>query len=178
MLTQTHFEVAVNASYLFMRYFSFGKLFEMKSATRNRMHASARLVITRGKNKGEYYANVFETEIARAKQVGLERKLLYAALIYTGLRKNDLASITASQAVLDHEIPHLLLLAKDSKTDEEAAIPICNALLEPLKKCLAQRKLDGSLKPTDKLFRIPDGLLKILERDLHAAGNWTSLPRA
>ncbi len=37
-------------------------------------------------------------------------------------------------------------------------------------KWLAKRKLDGRLKPTDKLFRVPDGLSKILERDLKHAG--------
>ncbi len=129
-----------------------------------------RLVITKGQNKGQYCAKVGEEEKEKARRLGRERQLLYAALLYTGLRKSELGSITVGQVMLDEKIPYLFLFAKDAKTDEEASVPIHPALLKPLKEWLETRKAEGRLSPRDKLFQVPDGLSKILDRDLAFAG--------
>lgn len=140
----------------------------LDAAERRPLHD--RLIITRGKNKGQYFAGVSEREKDKARRIGRERKLVYAALIYTGLRKNELASLTVGQVMLDHPIPHFFLFAEDAKTDEEASVPIHPALLEPLRDWMERRKREGDLKMEDKLFDVPDGLSKILERDLKFAG--------
>jgi integrase len=120
-----------------------------------------------GKRKKVTKANVREEIQAEAKQLGLERKLLYATLIYTGLRKSELASITIGQIFLDHEIPHLVLAAKDEKSRRGSTLPLHPELVQQLRKWL---KLKGKTSPKDKLFTIPDALCKILDRDLKYAG--------
>ncbi|MDR0704156.1 MAG: hypothetical protein LBF88_04130, partial [Planctomycetaceae bacterium] len=60
----------------------------------------------------------------QAKLLGLERKLVYATLIYTGLRKSELASITVGQVFLDAEIPYIVLAAQDEKSRRGATLPL------------------------------------------------------
>jgi len=112
-------------------------------------------------------ANICEATKEKAIQLGLERKLLYATMIYTGLRKSELASITVGQVFLDTEIPSIVLAAKDEKSRRGATLPLHPELAEQLRKWV---KLKGKVSPKEKLFHIPDALCKILNRDLAFAG--------
>jgi len=122
-----------------------------------------------------YSKNVPKKEVpepARTKveRTGLERKLVYATLIYTGLRKGELASIAVGQVFLDHEVPHIVLAAKDEKAKRGATLPLHPELVTELRKWLELKRRDGKLSPKEKLFRVPAALCKILNRDLAFAG--------
>jgi integrase len=120
-----------------------------------------------GKRKGKNEAQVREEVREQAKLVGLERKLVYATLIYTGLRKKELASITIGQVILDAEIPHLLLASRDEKARRGAALPLHPELTEHLRQWLKRKENDP---PKEKLFHFPNALVRHLDRDLNYAG--------
>ena len=129
-----------------------------------------KLKVTRGNLKGQKAAQIGDKVAAKAKRTGMERRLIYAFLVYTGLRKKELASITIKQLFLDENVPFLLLKAKDEKSKRGAEVPICNALLGPLREWLDVRKSEGLIKPGDKLFNVPKALDKVLNLDLVFAG--------
>jgi integrase len=120
-----------------------------------------------GKRKGKNEAKVREEVKEQAKLLGLERKLVYATLIYTGLRKEELASITIGQVFIDAEIPHILLAAKDEKARRGAALPLHPELTEHLKQWL---KLKENAPPKEKLFHFSYNLARDITRDLKYAG--------
>ena len=122
------------------------------------------------KKKDASEVNLPEKVKVEAGRLGLERKLLYATMIYTGLRKNELASIRIGQVFLDHDIPHLILAAKDEKSRRGATIPLHPELVVHLKAWLALKKQRGEDGPKENLFNIPTALCKILNRDLAFAG--------
>ena len=115
-------------------------------------------------------AKISDATREKAMRLGLERKLLYATMIYTGLRKNELASIRIGQVFLDHDIPHIILAAKDEKSRRGATIPLHPELVVHLKAWLALKKQRGEDGQKEKLFHIPAALCKILNRDLAFAG--------
>jgi integrase len=123
--------------------------------------------IRTGKRKEINKTNVSEEVKEQAKRTGLERKLLYATFIYTGLRKSELASITIGQVFIDAEIPYLILKAKDEKSRRGATLPLHPELTEHLKLWL---KLKGEVSPKEKLFYVPHDLCNELTRDLEFAG--------
>jgi len=127
------------------------------------------MVVRRGKRKGETCAAVRDKVKEDAGTLGLERRLIYATLIYTGLRKSELASITVGQVFLDHEPPHLVLAAKDEKSGRGATLPLHPELVVELRKWLEFKQQSGNLSPKEKLFHVPDALCKILNRDLEFA---------
>ncbi len=128
-------------------------------------------VVRRGKRRGECYANVRDEVKVAAARLGLESKLLYATLIYTGLRKSELASITIGRVFLDHDIPHFVLDAKSEKAGRGATLPLHPELVNHLRAWLDfRRERDGELPPKEKLFTVPFGLCRILSRDLAFAG--------
>ncbi|MDR0328047.1 MAG: site-specific integrase, partial [Planctomycetaceae bacterium] len=110
----------------------------------------------------------------RAKQeairLGMERKLIYATLLYTGLRKNELASITCGQVFLNDKIPHIYLKAASAKSRKAAKLPLHPELLSQLKEWFAVKTRDGKATSKEKLFNVPNSLDKILNRDLVFAG--------
>ena len=110
---------------------------------------------------------VHDFQIQKAELLGLERKLFYATMIYTGLRKSEIASITLGQVFLNHEIPHIVLAAKDEKSRRGATLPLHPELVTPLKKWI---ELKGNVDAREKLFDVPKALDKILNRDLEFAG--------
>src|SRR5262249_19556655 len=76
------------------------------------------LTVRRGKRKGETYAKVRPEVRERLEGLGRERALIYKTLVLTGLRKGELASLTAAQLRLDGSLPHIELDAADEKNRE------------------------------------------------------------
>ena len=76
------------------------------------------LTVRRGKRKGEAFANVRPEVRERLEALGRERALIYKTLVLTGLRKNELASLTVAQLRLDGPMPHVELDAADEKNRE------------------------------------------------------------
>src|SRR5437868_1806031 len=83
---------------------------------------------------------------AQLDLLGRERALIYKTLVLTGLRKNELASLTVAQLHLDAEVPYAALDAADEKNREGNDIPLRDDLAADLRDWLA-----------DKLRRLQEG---------------------
>jgi len=122
--------------------------------------------------------------IAELEHRGRERELIYKTLVLTGLRKGELASLTVGQLELDGPIAYAVLAAADEKAGRGAEIPLRADLVADLRAWLADRlaamqdaarlrvgePLPMRLPPGAPLFDVPEALVKILDRDLKAAG--------
>jgi integrase len=143
-----------------------GKL--LKAAEERPLHDVT--VIRRGKHKDMAKAEISDYTRHEAERLGLERRLIYATLLYTGLRKNELASITCGQVFLDEKIPHIYLKAINAKSRKAAKLPLHPELLKQLKDWFALKRQEGKALSKEKLFHVPTALDKILNRDLVFAG--------
>ena len=136
--------------------------------------------IRRGGNKGKLLAKVTPETENRLRRLGRERVLIYNTLALTGLRKGELASITVGQCVLDVNRPYIILSAGDEKNRQGNDIPLNDELAAELRQWIAEQdvepvdviKFGGTDNTRNKrlLFNVPDGLVRILNRDLEAAG--------
>lgn len=141
------------------------------------------LTVRKGPRKGERYADVRPEVRERLGLLGRERALIYKALLLTGLRKGELASLTAAQLFLEEPTPYAALDAIDEKSREGNMIILRDDLAADLRRWLAE-KLErlqaearhigkphpGRLPPDTPVFNVPDKLCKVLSRDLLAAG--------
>lgn len=158
------------------------ELTRLLSAARQRPLAEAEMV-RRGNDKGHRVAKVAPATRDRLERLGRERELLYKTLVLTGLRKSELASITIGQVELTGAGGHVELLAKDEKNRRGARMPIRADLASDLLAWLdsrlelarAQARAAGepiplALSSRERLFRVPDKLSRIFNRDLVFAG--------
>ncbi|MFW6061796.1 MAG: tyrosine-type recombinase/integrase [Planctomycetota bacterium] len=142
------------------------------------------LTIRRGKRTGQLAAKVRPAQRERFRRLGRERALIYKTLLYTGLRKSELASLTVGDVHLEADRPHVTLAAKNAKNGKAAMIPLrselANDLREHLEEKLAEyrrrtladgrREVPATLPANARLLDVPDHLVRILDRDLAAAG--------
>jgi integrase len=141
------------------------------------------LTVRKGKRKGGRYAKVRSEVRERLELLGRERALIYKTLVLTGLRKNELASLTAAQLSLDGPVPFAALDAADEKNREGNKIPLRDDLAADLREWLASKlqmlrtearergePIPARLPPNTPVFKVPGGLVKILDRDLKSAG--------
>ncbi len=137
--------------------------------------------IRRGKRRGERGVKLRDETRARLILVGRERALIYKTLVLTGLRISELASISILQAQLDGDSPHIKLSAADEKNRKGSLVPIRSDLAVELRNWIDEKlgrvsksaKEQGEQRPAldeIKVFDVPSGLLRILNRDLTAAG--------
>jgi len=117
------------------------------------------------------------------ERTGRERALVYKTLVLTGLRKSELASLTVGQLEFDGPVAFAVLNPADEKNRRGANIPLRADLAAELSSWLTER-LDESrmearkagkaiparLPASTRLFYVPSGLSRILNRDLAAAG--------
>jgi integrase len=142
-----------------------------------------RMTVRRGKNKGKAVAKLRESTKIRLEKLGWERALIYKTLVLTGLRKKELASLVAGQLEIDGPVAFLELEAGDEKNREGSDIPIRADLADDLRQwlaakleaCKAEARRQGepipARLPTDTpVFTVPDKLVRVLDRDLMAAG--------
>jgi len=121
--------------------------------------------------------------IADLERRGRERALIYKALVLTGLRKGELAALTVGKLDLTGPTAYATLDAADDKAGRGADVPLRADLADDLRRWLAERAdaartdaiaLGGPMLaglPADApLFDVPAGLIRILDRDLAAAG--------
>ena len=117
--------------------------------------------------------------------LGRQRALIFKMLVLTGLRKGELAALRVNQLQFDGSHPHIVLNAADEKNREGNSIPLRPDMADDLRKWLDDRKrtdttptltfsdvagrADDSLAEST-IFVVPDALVKILKRDLKAAG--------
>lgn len=119
--------------------------------------------IRRGKNKGLKLAKVSDARREDLKRLGLERALIYKTLILTGLRSNELRTLRVNDLSFG-DIPFLALRVSNEKNRKGSPVPLKSDLASELRAwCTGKRG-------EDLVFVVPDGLLRILNRDLDAAG--------
>ena len=142
------------------------------------------LMVRRGARKGQTAANVRPDVKRQLQQVGRERALIYKTLVLTGLRKGELASITVGNVDLDARNPYIVLNAADEKNRQGAEIPLRADLAGDIQSWLADKlkavqdharlkigePIPMRLPANERLFNVPSGLIRILDRDLVAAG--------
>jgi len=119
--------------------------------------------------------------VERLEHDGRERALLYAVLVTTGLRKGELAALTVGDVRLDEPQPVVVLPGADAKNGERATLPLRADVAAELRAWIDD-KAEGvcrqrvgvagvTVPPADMpLFYVPSALVKILDRDLAAAG--------
>jgi hypothetical protein len=141
------------------------------------------LTVRKGKGKGEAFANVRPEVRERLDALGRERALIYKALVLTGLRRNELASLTVAKLKLDGAMPHVELDAADEKNREGNGVVIRPDLADDLRGWLAYKlsafqadcrrrgePIPARLPGDTPVFEVPAGLVRIFDRDLKLAG--------
>jgi len=121
--------------------------------------------------------------LAEQERLGRERSLTYKTLTLTGLRKGELASITAGRVHFDARPPHIELLARDEKAGRGAKIPLRADLAADLREWLDEKltaeqekaRTDGQAIPLrlpldTPLFYVPRDMILVFDRDLAVAG--------
>ena len=98
--------------------------------------------IRTGKRRGEAVAKIRPEVEKRLNALGRERALIYKTLALTGLRRNELASLTVGQLRLEGERAFAELSAASEKSREGNAIPIRADLAADLRGWLRE-KLEG-----------------------------------
>jgi integrase len=120
---------------------------------------------------------------ARLVRTGHERALMYKTLVLTGLRKGELASLTIGQLEFGGPVAYAVLNAADEKNRQGSDIPLRADVATELSSWLGQRlgelqeqarrtrkPIPACLPASTRLFHVPSGLSRILDRDLAAAG--------
>ena len=142
--------------------------------------------VQRGGAEGQAQANVSPATRENLLRIGRERALIYKTLVLTGLRKGELASITVGQVDLgggDARVPHIVLNARDEKNRRGSELPRRADLAADVRSWLADRlmhaqqaarnaeePIPAALPSDEPLFEVPDGLIRIFDRDLVFAG--------
>ncbi len=121
--------------------------------------------------------------LAKLEERGRGRALVYKALVLTGMRKGELAAVKVRHLELSGPQPYIVLDAADEKAGRGAEIPIRGDLAEDVREWLAERleklraeaRAEGrpvpAMLPADlPVFDVPDGLVRIMDRDLVACG--------
>jgi len=98
------------------------------------------------------------------RPLGTDRYWLYRFAAETGLRANEIRSLTRASFVLDAPLPHVRLHASDDKARQSRVVAIrtdtANDLLEWF----------GPACPDSKVFRVPKATAAMLRYDLERAG--------
>jgi integrase len=95
--------------------------------------------IRRGDRAGQAIANLKPETIETLDRLGRERGLIYKALVLTGLRKNELASLTVGKLDFDGPIPFTDLAAADEKNRQGSEIVLRDDLAADLRAWLAEK---------------------------------------
>jgi len=161
------------------------ELRRLLDATRRRPLEEA-MTVRRGPKKGQLTANVRPEVHVRLERLGRERSLIYKTMALTGLRKNELATLTVECLELDADPPRLTLDPNNEKNREGNTVPLRSDLAGDLRGWLRDKALEKETTEKENaehngqekiyglpsgtlLFNVPTGLLRILDRDLKAA---------
>jgi integrase len=114
-------------------------------------------------------------------RLGRERALIYRVLATTGLRRGELAALAVADVLLDDKRPAIVLRGADAKNGKRATLPLRADVAAELRAWIADKAeavcgervgVAGVVVPPADvpLFDVPDKLVRILDRDLVAAG--------
>ena len=121
------------------------------------------LMIRKGPNKGEKLARVSDERKSELLQVGEERALIYKTAVLTGLRLNELRTLINSDLSFG-DVPFVRLRSTNEKNRKGSTLPLRSDLAAEL------REWTSGKDRGDRVFVVPAGLLRIMNRDLEAAG--------
>ncbi len=138
------------------------ELKRLLEATRTRPLTEA-MTIRRGKNKGKLLAKVSDSRRKELVRLGEERRLIYMTAALTGLRANELRTLRVSDLSFG-DVPFLKLESKNEKNRSGSTVPLRADLAAELKAWVESKVRD------ELVFRVPAGFLKIMNRDMRAAG--------
>jgi len=114
-------------------------------------------------------------------RLGRERALIYRVLVTTGLWRGELAALTVGDVLLDAGRPAIVLRGADAKNGKRATLPLradvaaeLGAWIDEKAEAVCRQRVGvaGVVGAVDDvpLFDVPDKLVRILDRDLAAAG--------
>jgi integrase len=95
--------------------------------------------VRRGKDAGKPTCQLRPETVERLERLGRERALIYKTLVLTGLRANELRTLTVGQLDLDHEPAFLKLDAANEKNREGSTLPLRSDLAADLRGWLADK---------------------------------------
>jgi integrase len=140
------------------------------------------MMVRRGARMGQHIAKVRPAVRKELEATGRERALIYKTLVLTGLRRNELASLTVGQLRLDGPVAVAELDAADEKSREGNGVVIRADLADDLRGWLADKlaalqaealksgePIPARLPADLAVFNVPTGLVRIFDRDLKAA---------
>ncbi len=121
--------------------------------------------------------------VAQLEALGRRRALVYKALALTGLRANELRSLTIAAAMLDGDEPYATLAPENEKARRGADIPLRSDLAADLARHVADRlreareaasrerqPMPARMPAESPLIVVTSEWLRVLELDLVAAG--------
>ena len=110
----------------------------------------ARLV-RRGPRKGQLVARIRPERERQLVRSGWERALAYKAMVLTGLRSEELASVRVEDVDLDEHNPVIILDGQRTKNGEPAVVPLRRDLAADLTEWLEERldSLRGERRESD-----------------------------
>ena len=119
--------------------------------------------VRRGEKKGQQAIELTAERTATLERLGRERALIYKTAILTGLRLNELRTLAVGDLSFG-DVPFIRLNAANEKNRQGSTLPLRSDLAAELREWVADRER------TATVFCVPAGLLRILDRDLAAAG--------
>ncbi len=119
--------------------------------------------IRRGINKGLLLANIADDRREELERLGHERALIYKTLVLTGLRANELRTLECRDLSFG-DIPFIRLRHANEKNRKGASLAMRSDLAVDLRAWTKDRE------SSEKVFDVPKGIVRILDRDLLAAG--------
>lgn len=100
----------------------------------------------------------------RPRPSGPDRALIYVVAVYTGLRRNEIASVTPASFSFDTNPPTITVEAGYSKRRQKDVLPLRRDFAERLREWIAGKP---DVKATDRLFAIGGGRTSdMLQQDL------------
>jgi len=106
----------------------------------------------------------------RLERLGSERALTYKFMILTGLRRGEVASLTAGALCLDETNPYVHIEGKHAKSGRSAKLPLRGDLADDLRKHIEYLTGYGKISQDAPLFRPGSDRIRIFNLDLAAAG--------
>ena len=98
------------------------------------------MTVRRGSRKGELTAKVRPEKQEALDWLGRERALIFKTLVLTGLRKEELSSLTVGQLQLAGATPHVVLNPEDEKNRNGTSLPIPDDLANDLRHWVRQKQ--------------------------------------
>lgn len=121
------------------------------------------MTVYRGKNKGELGAKVSDERKRALERVGRERALIYKCLVLTGLRANELRTLVCRDLSFG-DVPFIKLQHNNEKNRRGSTLVLRSDLAADIQEWIEGRN------PDDRVLNVPAGILRIMNRDLKAAG--------